>query len=231
MILVAETILEYFAMLSIMLLILPGLFSWLLSCLSNRLASVITGRLGTNCYLLLASLGIIVHELSHLIMALLFGHHIQHFRLLQLPKNNQVGFVQHSANPRNPWQTFGNLLIGTAPIFGNGIVIYFLTLYLQPNLFNFTLNLDWQFFLWLLLTFSLLLGVGLSSADLHNASQGLWIALLLIFLAALAMKVFKNVSMSILVELLQQEMIIGATAFVLVFLFYLLVKMIISLLP
>lgn len=184
-----------------------------------------------NCYLLLASLGIIVHELSHLIMALIFGHHIQHFRLLQLPKNDQVGFVQHTANPKNPWQTFGNLLIGTAPIFGNGLAVYLVTFYLQPSLFKFSFNLDWQFFLWLLLTFSLLLGIGLSSADFHNASQGFWIALLLIFLTALAMTAFKNISISTLVGLLQQETTIGVIALVLVFIFYLLVRMVISLLP
>lgn len=63
-------------------------------------------------------LGIMIHEASHLLMALVFGHHVDQFRLVRIPTadNDTLGYVHHTWNNRNLYQNMGNLFIGVAPI-------------------------------------------------------------------------------------------------------------------
>lgn len=204
MIFLKQTI-DYFGLLLGIAILLPAVFAWLISYLTNTAGSVISEKFGSHFYLVISSIGVIIHELSHLIMALLFGHHIENFRLLQLPKNGQVGFVTHSANPKNPWQAFGNLLIGFAPMIGNSLTIYLLTRYLQPNVFYLQVSFNWQLLCWLLIVFSLSLGIGLSHEDFENSMQGMWIAILLLIIAALTLQLTHIILIDRLFTFIQQE--------------------------
>lgn len=86
----------------------------------------------------LGFIGIIIHELSHLIVALLFGHQITDFKLLIWPKRNSdnstLGYVNHEWNTNSTYQNIGNAFIGTAPIYGCALAIYLIIKYMIPGL-------------------------------------------------------------------------------------------------
>lgn len=109
------------------LLALPAGFAWLLTFVNRQTKGNLVTRFGINSQVYLGWLGIIIHETSHLIMALIFRHGIQSVRLLKLPHLNReatddtdlaLGYVNHTWNQHSFYQTIGNLFIGVAPIFG-----------------------------------------------------------------------------------------------------------------
>ncbi|EKP89137.1 hypothetical protein AWRIB129_834 [Oenococcus oeni DSM 20252 = AWRIB129] len=196
---------EYFLIMLGIAILIPAFFAWLISYLINRAGSEIISRFGTGFYLFISSIGVIVHELSHLLLALFFGHHIENFHLLQVPKNGQVGFVTHSSNPKNLWQAFGNLLIGFAPMIGNSLAIYYLTLWLQPEIFSFRVTFNWSLLVWFLISFSLALGIGLSHEDFQNSLQGLWPALLILLILAFLFEIINKISINQLLSFSEKE--------------------------
>lgn len=93
----------------------------------------------------IGGLGTFIHELSHAIMCLIFGHRIDDMKLLKLNLNDDqeqdgnkgsLGYVNHSYNPHSVWQLIGNLWIGLAPIFGCALAILGLTYVLSPDTFH-----------------------------------------------------------------------------------------------
>jgi len=84
---------------------------------------VITGLIGTP-----------IHELSHAIFCIIFGHKINQIKLFSLGKDGTLGYVNHSYNPRNIYQRIGNFFIGVAPILGISAVILLLAKLLLPEL-------------------------------------------------------------------------------------------------
>lgn len=196
---------EYFLIIIGIAILIPAVFAWLISYLTNHAGSAIISRFGTGFYLFISSIGVVIHELSHLVLALFFGHHIENFRLLQVPKNGQVGFVTHSSNPKNLWQAFGNLLIGFAPMIGNSLAIYYLTLWLQPEIFVFKVTFNWSLLVWFLISFSLALGIGLSHEDFQNSLQGLWPALLILLILAFVFEIINKISINQLLAFSEKE--------------------------
>ena len=100
-------------------------------------------RLGAKSIIYVSGLGVIVHELSHLLVALLFGHHINSFRLLitDVPDDGgALGYVNHSWNKKNYYQFLGNALIGTTPIFGCTLTLILLTRFLVPGFYQWGLQ-------------------------------------------------------------------------------------------
>ncbi|WP_298491152.1 hypothetical protein [uncultured Lactobacillus sp.] len=89
---------------------------------------MVSDYFGYNAQVYLGCLGIIVHELSHLVVALLFGHKITDFKLIILPKkdrtNKILGYVNHIWNTNSNYQNIGNLFIGVAPVIGCSLIIY-----------------------------------------------------------------------------------------------------------
>ena len=88
-------------------------------------------------------LGVIVHELSHMIMCIIFNHRIVSFKLLVMPWNldeqtqsPSLGYVNHSYATNSAYQSLGNAFIGTAPIYGCTAALYFIYKYLTPNFYN-----------------------------------------------------------------------------------------------
>ena len=89
--------------------------------------------LGGTAFFIVRLSGIIgtpVHELSHALMCLLFGHRITKVQVFNLKKRARtLGFVEHTYNPKNLWARLGNLFIGIGPIFsGLGVIILMLWL-------------------------------------------------------------------------------------------------------
>ncbi|WP_048000328.1 hypothetical protein [Lactiplantibacillus herbarum] len=122
---------------------LPELFTWLLTITNRRTNANLIARFGINSQVYCGFLGIMIHELSHLVIALLFRHRISSFRLVKLPhlkaKNGDepdlaLGYVYHVWNHRSPYQLIGNFFIGMAPIFGCTAVLLVLDQLLAPGL-------------------------------------------------------------------------------------------------
>ncbi len=112
-------------------IILAGLLLGILETQSNR---NFHKGLGRNAIMVTGIVGTPVHELSHALMALLFGHKITAIKLFQRPDRDGVmGYVNHAYNPKNIYHQVGNFFIGIAPIFGGLLVIMALLALLLPQ--------------------------------------------------------------------------------------------------
>lgn len=124
---------------------LPGLFAWLLTIINRQTKVNLVNHYGINSQVYCGFLGIIIHELSHLILALIFRHGIQSVRLLKRPHLHPedesaddlaLGYVNHTWNRHSRYQVIGNLFIGVAPIFGCTAALLGLDWLLAPGLFQ-----------------------------------------------------------------------------------------------
>jgi hypothetical protein len=84
---------------------------------------VVTGFIGTP-----------IHELSHALFCILFGHKITELRLWSpQAENGNLGYVTHTYRRKNLWHQLGNFFIGIAPILGGGAVLCGLLWCLLPE--------------------------------------------------------------------------------------------------
>ena len=95
------------------------LFVYLMGNGAGRAAVIGTSVLGTP-----------VHELSHALMCLVFGHKITEMSLWQpAARDGTLGYVSHSYNRKNPYHVLGNLFIGIGPVLGGmGVLTLILAL-------------------------------------------------------------------------------------------------------
>jgi len=113
------------------IIILAGLLLGVLETQSNR---NFQKSLGRNAIMVTGVIGTPIHELSHALMALIFGHQITAIKLFQRPDRDGVmGYVDHAYNAKNIYHQVGNFFIGIAPIFGGLLVIMALMGLLMPE--------------------------------------------------------------------------------------------------
>ena len=128
-------------------LLLPLIASFCLSAITMRTNQHLVNRFGYHAPIIFSWLGIMVHELSHAGMALLFGHKINRLVLLinpfQSDKENRLGYVAHSWQPKNKYQQLGNFFIGLAPIIGITLLTGIITQLLWPQVFHVQ-TVGWQ---------------------------------------------------------------------------------------
>ena len=102
-------------------IILAGLLLGVLETQSNR---NFQKSLGRNAIMVTGVIGTPIHELSHALTALIFGHKITDIKLFQRPDRDGVmGYVNHAYNAKNIYHQVGNFFIGIAPIFGGLLVV------------------------------------------------------------------------------------------------------------
>lgn len=96
--------------------------------------------LGDTAFFIVRLSGIIgtpVHELSHALMCLLFGHRITKVQVFNLKKRARtLGFVEHTYNRRNLYHQMGNFFIGIAPIVVGGLAVTLFVRLLTPWMYN-----------------------------------------------------------------------------------------------
>jgi len=80
--------------------------------------------------------GLVIHELSHLVVALLFLLKIEKVVLFQCKPGEPTGGYVAYRVPRNPFQEIGVFFVSVAPIVLGALVIYVLSLgFLGPGVF------------------------------------------------------------------------------------------------
>ena len=179
---------------------------------NKRLSIVLGGFYGQ---VILGGIGVIIHELSHLLVALLFGHRIDRVSLLHFPdahdpNDRGLGYVSHVWNDDSLYQKIGNVFIGIAPVIGCSLAMVISTRFLVPTLYDRWLLaigggtitnqplLWWHVLIWLVLMINISVGgFDLSGADLQNSRQGLTVlGVILIMLAFLLSLVTDNRTIS-----------------------------------
>lgn len=172
------------------LVIIPLILGTLLVLMARNAKKLVVNNFSYAAQIYGGFIGIVIHEMSHLIVALLFFHKIKSFRLLRFPNqmsdDQSLGYVNHTWNPRSFYQRVGNLFIGIAPIIGNTVAILYLTKWLFPTLLPFLMSrfttnpvvdasplVWWHVIVWFLLIVNICIGgFDLSQADLSNSVLG-----------------------------------------------------------
>ena len=92
----------------------------------GRAVCYITGFIGTP-----------VHEASHALMCLVFGHKIIEVKFFQINSSDGVlGYVRHSYNPKSLYQKVGCLFIGIAPVLVGALILAGILYLLLPSVFS-----------------------------------------------------------------------------------------------
>ena len=93
-------------------------------------------RFGDMGIKLTSFIGTPFHELSHALVALVFGHRINDIQWFNFNMYGVQGYVAHSFDPSNPYQVIGNFFIGFAPIILGSLFIVVLYRFLMPEDFK-----------------------------------------------------------------------------------------------
>lgn len=172
-------------------------------------------------------IGTPIHELGHLIMAIIFKHKIIDFRLFNFNTSGISGYVNTEHDSNSKYQTVGCFFLGIGPIFSCMIVILASMYILLPETFiSFKAMINTTYInnsyalvdtfknmllilfnsinftsinLWLFLAILLLVAphMSLSTSDIKTASSGLIYFIILLF-SIIAVAVFLGKTISIL---------------------------------
>lgn len=108
------------------------LFGWLIAQCNKRFYANFGRRARTVCYVT-GFFGTPVHELSHALFCVLFGHKILEIKLFSLNSaDGTLGYVNHIYNRKNFYQRIGNFFIGVAPILVISALLYLISCFLLP---------------------------------------------------------------------------------------------------
>lgn len=130
--------LDFFILFNLVILLPILIFGLIIS----KINKYVSKKLNTNSkwwlYILCGAIGTPIHELSHLISNLLFGHKIEKvalFRPIQGKKDGVLGYVHFTYNSNSIYQNIGLFVTGIAPMIGGSLALFALLKILLPNVF------------------------------------------------------------------------------------------------
>lgn len=164
--------------------------------------------------------GTVVHELSHLLVALLFGLHINKVSLFKFnQETGELGSVNYSYNQYSMKDRIGVTLSSVAPIFGISLIEYFIYVSLFKNhikvimddimnnqMFQFikdffmTGNLP-RMILFIVISLILLSGLSISGEDIQAMKIGMGSLIGIIILICSLSMIFSFVRMTVFLYL------------------------------
>ncbi len=107
---------------------------FLLSKIQAAILKNYSRSIGWRGLLWTAWLGTPVHEYSHALLAVIFGHKITEVVLFSPdPNTGELGHVSHSYNQRSFYQSVGNFFIGLAPLIIGPLILIVLLYVLVPQ--------------------------------------------------------------------------------------------------
>ena len=81
-------------------------------------------------------IGTPVHELSHALMCVLFGHTVKKISMFgDSRRSRTLGYVEHTYYRGNLYHQIGNFFIGISPVLAGGLVILLLVRVLTPDIY------------------------------------------------------------------------------------------------
>ncbi len=188
------------------------LFGYLIALCNRRFYANFGSHSRTVCYVT-GFIGTPVHELSHALFCLIFGHRIREIKLFQVgAADGTLGYVTHTYNRKNLYQRIGNFFIGVAPILVISAILFALAWLLMPSMVGqmtasirgmsladgvggvlsrllramgafFSYAVSWQWWVFIGLGAFLALHMTLSGADIKGALGGLAFVLIVLLAA------------------------------------------------
>lgn len=119
------------------------IFGFIFNVIENKNNQLIQRALGEKIIIFTGFIGTVVHEVSHMIMALIFNHKIvkvELFRPRKYKEDGILGFVRSTYNPNSIYQQIGNFFIGIAPMIFGTLTIWLLFIIFSNNLYTMFLN-------------------------------------------------------------------------------------------
>lgn len=119
------------------------IFGFIFNVIENKNNQLIQRALGEKIIIFTGFIGTVVHEVSHMIMALIFNHKIvkvELFRPRKYKEDGILGFVKSTYNPNSIYQQVGNFFIGIAPMIFGTLTIWLLFIIFSNNSYTIFLN-------------------------------------------------------------------------------------------
>lgn len=137
--LIVESVFNLFSIVGVFIV-----FGFLFNIISIKSNKLLYLSFGEKALIITGLVGTVIHELSHLIMAVIFNHkivNIELFRPFKYKEDGILGYVSHTYNTKSIYQQVGNFFIGIAPMIFGTLTIWVL-LFIFSNLkFNDLISL------------------------------------------------------------------------------------------
>ena len=100
----------------------------------NRIQIKLYRLAGWKGIVITGSIGVFLHEMSHALTAILFGHKITEFKPYIFDRSSgSFGYVGHIWNANSIYQQCGLFFIAISPCIIGAMAVYFLVVFLVPN--------------------------------------------------------------------------------------------------
>lgn len=130
--------LEFFILFNLVILLPIIIFGLIISKINKYVSKKLYKKSKWGLYILTGVIGTPVHECSHLISDLIFGHKIKKvalFRPIASKKDGVLGFVDATYKTNSIYQNIGLFVSGIAPMIGGSLVLFLLLKLLLPGVF------------------------------------------------------------------------------------------------